>query len=80
MVNHAMLPIQESSDEKCVELTIGDDMTGQIRTTMVTFEQLGAIVGTSICSTNEKIMQAAEPLVKEAIGHFPRELQPSPVC
>lgn len=61
------------------EVTISDNLTGQERTLKVTFEQLGAIVGTSVCGTNEAVMAAAMPIVESAFPvDWPKELRPMP--
>ncbi len=61
------------------ELTVSDNMTGIERTIQVTFEQLGAIVGTSVCGTNEAVMNAAMPIAESAFPtDWPKELKPMP--
>jgi len=63
-----------------MELTIGDNYSGIHKTTLVNFEQAGAIIGTSICGTNEAVLTAAAPLVKQVItDDWPKELRCSPV-
>lgn len=63
------------------QLTISDSPSGKFVTTTVNNEQLGAIIGTAICGTNEKVMEAAGPLVHEALDHLQLgpELFPCPL-
>ncbi len=68
-----------AKDEQLAELTISDNFTGKEATLKVTFEQLGAIVGTSVCGTNEAVMTAAMPVAESAFPEdWPKELRPMP--
>ncbi len=70
--------IGDSTDE--CRLTISDNMSGECKDIICNNEQLGAIVGTAICGTNEKVMDAAGPLVRQVIPlDWPAHLQPCPV-
>jgi hypothetical protein len=64
--------------QRC-KLTIRDTMSDQERELVVTNEQLGAIVGTAICGTNETVMKAAIPVAESAFPtDWPKELRPMP--
>ena len=66
--------------QKCL-LTISDSPSGKSVSTEVNNEQLGEIIGTAICGTNEKVMEAAGPLVHEALDklNLGPELFPCPL-
>jgi|SRR5882757_838466 len=69
--------IPSGSDK--ARLTISDNLTGMERTIEVDNEQLGAIVGTSVCGTNEAVMNAAQPIAESAFpADWPNELRPMP--
>jgi hypothetical protein len=61
------------------QLTVSDRSTGQERSLICNNEQLGAIVGTAVCGTNEAVMTAALPIAESAFpADWPRELRPMP--
>lgn len=67
------------STEEC-RLTVSDSITGHSRDVVCNNEQLGAIIGTAICGTNEAVMAATTPLIRQVIPvDWPSELQPCPV-
>ncbi len=67
ILEDTVLKFDIGSDCANCHLTISDSSTGQQVETTVNNEQLGAIIGTAICGTNEKVMEAAGPLVHEAL-------------
>jgi hypothetical protein len=69
--------IGDNCDE--CKLTVEDRLSGQQRSLVCNNEQLGAIVGTSVCGTNEAVMNAALPIAESAFpADWPKELRPMP--
>lgn len=61
------------------DLTVSNNITGMERTIQVSSEQLGAIIGLAVCSTNEAVMKAAYPIAEAAFPtDWPSELRPMP--
>lgn len=73
-----VMDFEIESQETC-RLTIEDTFSKQKREIVCNSEQLGAIVGTSVCGTNESVMEVALPIAESAFpADWPRELRPMP--
>ena len=80
VLEDTVLKFSIEDDASQCKLTISDSLSGKFREVVCNNEQLGAIVGTAICGTNEAMLTAATPLVRQVIPlEWPTELQPCPL-